>query len=183
MGSSTAFAVEPDIDRDIFLGIMGKTIPLRTITTKEIECKKGRETWTETETLEHPIAQITNPKEAEVSSGITGVGGSIVGADGNADPAAVGETFLIVNGKKIPFTVVGGLTGKEGGKRTRKPKVFTEKAVKIEWNGETYNFTLGVSQSLPGKLYFWGAAKPASAREAVPEELSTLDEILGDFSL
>lgn len=161
--------------KGVWVHVYGIFFPLEVQTTKEVKVTRGRKVTFETEELPAPVAVLTefrsdNPNFGQ--SGIRGVGGHIYdNSTGTHMPEALGETFAVIDGEIVPFEMVAGLTGKEGGlTKGGKPKARHGKydlgtaGVSVAWANGVYTLRFGISQSTPNGLFFYGSLKPEGVR-------------------
>lgn len=164
-----------------YIQLLDGVFPLTIIREREVEVRHGKKLVdTIVEPLDKPRAALHHPKTG--AKNIRNLPGSILGADGTADPATLGVTGALIDGVVIPLTFVSGLTGKEGktnqdGSLTaRNPKLDLGEGVSVTFEGNPYTLRVGVSQTAPGLLNVWGDLYPKTAKKAkaAPDPASLL---------
>lgn len=177
----------------IWVHILGVFLPIREFTEQAVKVTRGRTVTYENEALDAPIFVLVDPRNKEATaadSGIRGLRGRITDTNGDHTPEVLGETFLVIDGEKVPFTMEPGMTGTEGklnknGKpRKRNPKFTTGDAgVAVVVNDESHSFRLGISQTGDNSLFMWGSVKPYKAAAARIVDESTLVDLADLASL
>lgn len=173
--------VAPAYSQGIWVHILGVTLPFSVFTEKlvKVALTRGRVSW-ETKTVP-PFAVLCDPRNRDAQAdegGIRGIKGHIFlnGEHTDEKLTSDGGTYFVVEGDVIPFEMVAGFTGKEGGLtktgklRKRNPKYDTGSAgVQAAWQDGVYTLRVGVSQTTPNGLFLYGSARPQSEAREVEE--------------
>jgi hypothetical protein len=176
----------------IWAHILNVFLPIREFTEKEVKVERGsgrgrKQISYEIETLDAPIFVLVDPRNEDATandSGIRGLRGRITDANGKHTPEVLGDTFLVIDGQKVPFTLTPGMTGTEGAKtksgrlKKRNPKFDTgTEGVAVSVNGNEYTFRLGISQTGDNSLFMWGSVKPYKAAASRTVDESSLVDL------
>ncbi len=169
--------------KGVWVHILNVFLPLREFTQKVVECKRGREKWNELVDVD-PFAMLLDPRDPDqTSGGISGLAGRLTDAEGNHTPEVLGDTFVVIDGEVVPFTLIPGMTGTEGklnanGKpRKRNPKFDTGDGVPVVWHKDAHTFRIGISQTGDNSLYMWGSLRKPSEKKVDESKLVDLSEL------
>lgn len=168
--------------KGVFVKFMGIVLPLKVISEKVIELKRGNKVvGHEVEKFDKPFAVLVDPENFA-----TAAGGGIRGIEGTLDD--LGDCALIVDGKVHALTLVEGLTGTEGAVKTKGPNKgqLRERHAKVDlgpdgllvdWNGEMHRLTFGASQTDTNSLFVWSSLRPLVEKKSDTRKVRDLRSI------